>query len=135
MLVLPRSSSACLADVSFLAVRGWALKVAGAALAASLLLPWFYCAHEGGRFATAGWDTEPGFTLGVLACACAIAVAGHFDRSLIAVLCTVPAVALILWMLPRGERYSCYDLGPGAFIALAVTALALTTATRQLLRR
>jgi hypothetical protein len=117
------------------AVRGWPLKVAGAALGASLLLPWFYCTDEGQSFTTAGWDTEPGFTLGVLACACAIAIAGHLDRPLIAMLCTVPAIALTIWMLPRGERYSCYDLGPGAFITLALAALALGAATRQSLRR
>jgi len=63
----------------------------------------------------AGWDTEPGFTLGVLACACAVAVAGALDRPLVAMLFTVPALALTLWMVPRGERDSGYDLGAGAF--------------------
>jgi hypothetical protein len=122
------------AGARFLAMRGWALMLAGAALAVSLLLPWFYGTDEGQSLTIAGWDTEPGFTLGMLACACAIAVAGRLNRPHIAILSTVPAIALTIWMLPRGERYSGYDLGPGAFVALVVAAVALGLAARQSFR-
>ena len=44
-------------------MRGWAWKLAGPALAASLLLPWFYGTDKGQSLTIAGWDTEPGFTL------------------------------------------------------------------------
>jgi len=121
-------------EARFLVMRGWALTAAGAALAASLLLPWFYGTDEGQPLTIAGWDTEPGFTLGMLACACAIAIAGRLNRPLIVMLSTVPAIALTIWMLPRGERYSGYDLGPGAFVALAVAVMALALAVRQSFR-
>jgi hypothetical protein len=100
-------------------------------LAVSLLLPWFYGTDDGSPLTIAGWDTEPGFTLGMLACACGIAIAGVSNRPRIAVLSTVPAIALTIWMLPRGDRYSGYDLGPGAFVALAVAGSALALALRH----
>jgi len=109
-------------------MRGWVWKVAGAALAVSLLVPWFYGTDDGQPLTIAGWDTEPGFTLGMLACACAIVVAGFADQPLIALLSTVPAIVLTVWMLPRGELYSGYDLGPGAFVALAAAVMALAVA-------
>jgi hypothetical protein len=71
----------------------------------------------------------------MLACACGIAVAGFINRPLIALLSTVPAIALTIWMLPRGELYSGYDLGPGAFVALVVAVTALAVAVRQPFRR
>ena len=116
-------------------MRAWAWKVAGPALAASLLLPWFYGTDDGQPLTIAGWDTEPGFTLGMIACACGIALGGLLKRPLIAMLSAVPAVALTVWMFPRGELYSGYDLGPGAFVALAVAVIAFAIAVRQPFRR
>jgi hypothetical protein len=112
-------------------MRGWALPVAGGALAAALLLPWFYGTDDGQSLTIAGWDTEPGFTVGMLACAVAIATAARLDRPLVAMLSAVSAIALTIWMLPRGERYSGYDLGPGGFVALVVATLAVAVAARQ----
>jgi hypothetical protein len=54
--------------------ESWAWPAAGLALAASLLLPWFRGTDDGEPLTVAGWDTEPGFTLGMLACAVVIAV-------------------------------------------------------------
>ena len=85
----------------------WA--TAGLALAASLLLPWFSGTSDGQPLAIAGWDTEPGFTIGMLACALVIAVV---RRPPVVALAAVVAIALTIWMLPRGDRYSGYDLGP-----------------------
>jgi hypothetical protein len=113
--------------------RAWA--VAGPALAASLLLPWFYGTDDGDPLTTAGWDTEPGFTVGVIACACGITIGGILKRPLIAMLSTAAAIALTVWMLPRGDLYSGYDPGPGAFVALAVGAVALVASARRRFRR
>ena len=85
-------------------------KAAGLALAASLLLPWFSGTDDGEPLTIAGWDTEPGFTVGMLACALVIAVA---RRPLVVALAAVVAIALTIWMLPRGDRYSGYDLAAG----------------------
>ena len=115
-------------------MRGWAWKVAGLALAVSLLLPWFYGTDDGKSLTIAGWDTEPGFTLGIVACACGIVIAGVLRQPFIAMLSTVPAIALTIWMMPRGELYSGYDLGPGAFFALVVAGIAFAVAVRQSLR-
>jgi hypothetical protein len=115
-------------------MRGWAWKVAGPALAISLLLPWFYGSDDGVALTIAGRDTEPGFTAAMIACACCVAVAGVLNRPLVAALATVPAIALTIWMLPRGERYSGYDLGAGGFVALAIAVVALALAVRRLRR-
>jgi hypothetical protein len=104
-------------------------KAAGLALAASLLLPWFSGTDDGEPLTIAGWDTEPGFTVGMLACALVIAVA---RRPSVVAVAAVVAIALTLWMLPRGDRYSGYDLGPGGFVALGIAALVLGTAIRRL---
>jgi hypothetical protein len=120
--------------LAFAVMRGRALPVACTALAAALLLPWFYGTDDGQSLTIAGWDTEPGFTVGMLACAAGIAIAGRLGRPLLAVLAAVPAIALTIWMLPRGGRYSGYDLGPGAFVALVVAVLAIAIAARQRLR-
>jgi hypothetical protein len=113
---------------TFAAMRGWAWKLAGLALAVSLLLPWFYGTDDGQPLTIAGWDTEPGFTLGMLARACGIAVGGLLDRPLVAMVSALPAIAVTVWMLPRGELYSGYDLGPGAVVALVVALIAFATA-------
>ncbi len=111
-------------------MRRWVWKAAGAALAVSLLLPWFYGTDDGQALVVAGWDTEPGFTLGMLACAAAIVVAGLIDRPPIAAPAAVVAIALTIWMLPREDRYSGDDLGPGAIVALVVAVVALAAAVR-----
>ena len=116
-------------------MRSWVWKAAGPALAVSLLLPWFYGTDDGQPLTVAGWDTEPGFTLGMLACAAAIVVAGLIDRPLVAALSAVAAIALTIWMLPRGDRYSGDDLGPGAIVALAVAVIALAAAVLPPSRR
>lgn len=108
------------------AMRLWA--AAGLALAASLLLPWFSGTSDGEPLTIAGWDTEPGFTAGMLVCALVIAVV---RRPLIVALAAVVAIGLTIWMLPRGERYSGYDLGPGGFVALALALVVLGTAIRR----
>lgn len=112
-------------------MRGWAWKLAGLALAASLLLPWFYGTDDGQSLAIAGWDTEPGFTIGMIACACGVVVAGLSGRPVIVVVSAVAAIVLTIWMLPRGDRYSGYDLGPGGFVALVVAAIAVAVALRR----
>ena len=112
-------------------MRGWAWKLAGPALAVSLLLPWFHGTDDGQPLTIAGWDTEPGFTLGMLACACGIAAGALLNRPLVAVASAVPAIALTVWMLPRGELYSGYDIGPGAFVALVVALIAVAAAVRR----
>ena len=112
-----------------------ALIAAGGLLAVSLLVPWFYGTDDGQPLTIAGWDTEPGFTLGMVACACVLAIAGAVDRPLLAIPPTATAVALTIWMLPRGGRYSGYDLGPGGFIALVVSILALAVAGARSGRR
>ena len=94
-------------------------------MAASLLLPWFSGSDDGEPLTIAGWDTEPGFTVGMLACALVIAVA---RRPLVVAFAAVVAIALTIWMLPRGDRYSGYDLSPGGFVALAIAAVVLGTA-------
>lgn len=102
-------------------------KAAGLALALSLLLPWFEGSDDGESLTVAGWDTEPGFTVGVLASAAGIALA---KRPVVALVCAVAAIGLIVWMLPRGDRYSGYDLAPGGFVALALAVAVLASATR-----
>ena len=104
---------------------------AGLALAASLLLPWFTGSDDGEPLTIAGWDTEPGFTLGMLACAFVIAVV---RRPLVVALAAVVAIALTVWMLPRGDRYSGYDLALGGFVALGIAAVVLGTAAWRLRR-
>jgi hypothetical protein len=47
------------------------------------------------------------------------------------------AVSLVLptvWMLPRGELYTGYELGPGLFVALAIAVIAFATAIRRRFR-
>src|SRR3954468_4313172 len=106
-------------------LRARVLVAAAGLLAVSLVVPWFYGTDDGQPLTIAGWDTEPGFTLGMVACACVVAIAGAADRPLLAVPASAAALALTIWMLPRGERYSGYELGPGGFIAIAVSILAL----------
>jgi hypothetical protein len=108
--------------------------LAGLALAGSLLLPWFEGTDDGEPLTIPGWDTEPGFTASMLACACVVGIAGHRGRWLIVALATVIAIALTVWMLPRGDRYSGYDLGPGAFIALGIAVVVLAAAANQVVR-
>ena len=103
-------------------------KAAGLALAASLLLPWFTGTDDGQPLTVAGWDTEPGFTVGMLACAFVVAVA---RRPLVVALAAAVAIALTLWMLPRGDRYSGYDLAIGGFVALAIAVVVLGAAIRR----
>jgi hypothetical protein len=112
-------------------MRSWAWKATGLTLAFSLALPWFYGTDDGQPLTIPGWDTEPGFTLGMLACACGIAATASLKQPFFAMLSTVAAIALTVWMLPRGERYSGYDLGPGGFVALVVATVALAMAVRQ----
>jgi hypothetical protein len=112
-----------------------AFVAAAGLLAVSLLVPWFYGTDDGQPLTIAGWDTEPGFTLGMVACACLLAIAGAVDRPLLAVPPSAAALILTLWMLPRGERYSGYDLGPGGFIAIVISILALALAARSGWRR
>ncbi|HTE61010.1 MAG TPA: hypothetical protein VK631_11710 [Solirubrobacteraceae bacterium] len=100
----------------------------------SLLLPWFYGTDDGQPLTIAGWDTEPGFTLGMLACACGIGAGALLYRPLIVMFSAPPAIALTIWMLPRGELYSGYDLGPGAFAALATALIAFAMAVRRQVR-
>jgi hypothetical protein len=114
---------------------GWAWKAAGGALALSLLLPWFHGSDDGQPLTIAGWDTEPGFTAGMLACACVIAVAGQLERPVIALLPAAVAIALTVWMLPRGDRYSGYDLRPGGFVALGIAVVVLATSVRLMRAR
>ena len=106
-------------------MRDWAWKLTGPALAVSLLLPWFYGTSDGDSLTIPGWETEPGFTLGMLACAGVITIASLADRPLVVALAAVIAIGLTVWMLPRGDLYSGYDLGPGGFVALAVSVCAL----------
>ena len=109
--------------------RAWI--VGGLALAATLLLPWFAGSDDGEPLTVACWDTEPGFTVGMLACAVVIAVA---RRPHVVALAAVAAIALTIWMLPRGDRYSGYDLRPGGFVALGIAAVVLGTAVQRLRR-
>ena len=76
----------------------WA--AAGLALAASLLLPWFGGTSDGEPLTIAGWDTEPGFTIGMLACALAIAVA---RRPLVVALAAVVAIAALVAAISRAR--------------------------------
>ena len=66
---------------------------------------------------------------------CGIGIAGVVDRPLVALLSAAPAVALTIWMLPRGDLYSGYDLGPGGFVALAIAVLTVAVSVRRLVRR
>src|SRR6478609_1918655 len=106
-------------------LRPRALVAAAGLMAVSLLVPWFYGTDDGQPLTIAGWDTEPGFTLGMVACACVLAIAGAVDRPLLAAPPSAAALALTIWTLPRGERYSGYELGPGGFISIVVSILAL----------
>jgi hypothetical protein len=106
-------------------LRARGLVAAAGLMAVSLLFPWFYGTDDGQPLTIAGWDTEPGFTLGMVACACLLAIAGAVDRPLLAVPPSTAALTLTSWMLLRGERYSGYERGPGGFIAIFVSILAL----------
>ncbi len=112
-------------------MHAWTWRAGGLLLALSLLLPWFRGTDDGQPLTIAGWDTEPGFTLGMLACALVIAVA---RRPLVVALAAVVAIALTIWMLPRGDRYSGYDLALGGFVALGIAAVVLGTAAWRLRR-
>ena len=105
------------------------MAAAGLALAASLLLPWFSGTSDGEPLTIAGWDPAPGFTIGMLACALVIAVV---RRPLAVALAAAVAIALTIWMLPRGDRYSGSQLGPGGFVALTIALVVLGTAIRRL---
>jgi hypothetical protein len=111
---------------------GWAWTAAGAALAATLLLPWFSGTSDGEPLTIAGWDTEPGFTIGMLASALVIAVV---RRPLVVALAAAVAIGLTVWMLPRGDRYSGYDLAAGGFVALALALAVVGTAIGRLARK
>jgi hypothetical protein len=97
----------------------------------SLLVPWFYGTDDGQPLTIAGWDTEPGFTLGMIACAAVVVIAGAVDRPRLAAPASATAIGLTIWMLPRGELYSGYDLGPGGIVALAASVVALAVAVRR----
>lgn len=112
-------------------LRARILIAAAALIAASLVVPWFYGTDDGQPLTIAGWDTEPGFTLGMLACVGTLAVAGAAHRPLLAIPPGAAALALAIWMLPRGWRYSGDDLGPGGFIALVGAIAALTVAVTR----
>ena len=115
------------AEATFLVMRGWAWKVAGLALAVSLLLPWFYGTDDGKSLTIAGWDTEPGFTLGIVACAWHC-LAGVLRQPFIAMLSSASHRA-DRWMIAAGAGcYRGYDLGPGAFFALVVAGIAFAVA-------
>jgi hypothetical protein len=103
----------------------WA--AAGVALALSLLLPWFTGTSDGESLTIAGWDTEPGFTAGMIACAVVIAFG---RRPPVVAVASGVAIGLTVWMLPRGDRYSGYDLAYGGFVALALALIVLVAAGR-----
>jgi hypothetical protein len=104
------------------------LRIGGVALALSLLLPWFSGTDDGEPLTVAGWDTEPGFTIAMIALGLGVtAVAGARRLRWAPLALTLVAVALTVWMLGRGDRYSAPDLLAGAFVAIAIE-LALVTA-------
>jgi hypothetical protein len=97
------------------------LRVGGVALALSLLLPWFSGTDDGEPLTVAGWDTEPGFTIAMIAIGLGVAAMAGSRRLRWAPLAlAIVAVGLTVWMLGRGDRFSAPDLLAGAYVALAI---------------
>jgi hypothetical protein len=65
-----------------------------------------------GLLTIAGRDNEPGRTVAILICAGAIATAGRVDRPLIAMLRTVPTIALTMWLLARASSTAAMTSDP-----------------------
>jgi len=97
------------------------LRIGGVALALSLLLPWFSGTDDGEPLTVAGWDTEPGFTIAMIAIGLGVATMAGTQRLRWAPLAlTLVAAGLTAWMLGRGDRYSAPDLLAGAYVAIAI---------------
>ena len=114
-------------------LRAYGWQAAGLALAVPLVLPWFYGTSDGDSLIIGGLATEPGFAVAMVACAAGVAFSG--SRLYIAALCATTAIGLTLWMLPRGDRYSGYDHGPGGYLELAVAVVVLAAAVWLQLQR
>ena len=107
------------------------LRVGGVALVLSLLLPWFSGTDDGEPLTVAGWDTEPGFTIAMIALGLAVAAVAGARRFRWAPLAlTLVAAGLTVWMLGRGDRYSAPDLLAGAYVAIAIELALLIAGTR-----
>jgi hypothetical protein len=108
------------------------LRASVAAVLVCLLLPWFSGQDEARPLEVAGWDTEPGFTIGMIAAAVVLAVSAGPGREGIGrwlpLAAGVVMVALTLWMLPRGDRYSVPELQPAAYAALGLEVVLLAAA-------
>jgi hypothetical protein len=115
---------------------GWSrlgVRLAGVALLACLLLPWFSGSDDGESLRVAGWDTEPGFTAGMIAVGLvllALPTSPGMAARWLPLVVTLVAIGLTLWMLPRGERYSAPNLILGSYVTLAVEAALLLLAIR-----
>jgi hypothetical protein len=103
-----------------------ALRFGAVVLLICLLLPWFSGEDDGVPLKVAGWDTEPGFTVGMIAVAVVlIALSGARPMvrfRWVPVAIALVAVALTIWLLRRGDRYSTPDLFFGAYLTIAVEA-------------
>jgi hypothetical protein len=108
-------------------VRLLVLRIGGIALALSLLLPWFSGTDDGEPLTVAGWDTEPGLTIAMIALGLGVASLAGARLRWVPLALTIVAVGLTVWMLGRGDRYSAPDLLAGAYVAIAIE-LALVTA-------
>jgi hypothetical protein len=108
------------------------LRLGAVAVLACLLLPWFGGEDDGRPLHVAGWDTEPGFTVGMIALGLVLLATPRPKpagvRRWLPLAATVLMIALTIWMLPRGDRYSAPDLLAGAYVALAFEAALLAAA-------
>lgn len=96
---------------------------------ACLVLPWFGGEDAGRALHVAGWDTEPGFTIGMIAAGLVLLATPPPERTglrrWLPLVATLVMIALTVWMLPRGDRYSAPDVLIGAYVALALEAALL----------
>ncbi|RKQ88362.1 hypothetical protein C8N24_6404 [Solirubrobacter pauli] len=104
------------------------IKVPGIALTVALLAPWFEATSDGDDSWVAGWDTDPWFTIPMFFAGMAVVFGGIALNRLLVVLGAIAGVGLTVWMLPRGEEFSGYALGPGGFIAVAAGVAAIGSA-------
>jgi hypothetical protein len=111
---------------------GLLLRLGGLALLLLLLPPWWSGTDDGEPLKIAGWDTEPGFTAAMVAAGLGLAAFGSRWRAVPALVCAIAALALTVWMPPRGDLFSGYHVLVAGYAEAALAAVLVVVAVADL---